>query len=261
MISLSRIIKSSLALQEDINRKIEIQRVMPKTGKLDDRSCQPDARSEADALLQEIEREYQEAKQKMEQERLQHEEFLLRSKEEWQQQVIAERENARQTGYQEGFSAGEIEGRTTYENLLTMAKTTVDRSKEDYLRYLESAEPMIIELASKMARKLVGDVLTENPEAWKELVRRLLNEVREHPDVKLYVHPKWYETTQNAKQEIQQVLMHSATLFIYPDFKLNENNCVVEFPFGKIEAGLDSQLNELKKKLIETLGEHHAEHE
>lgn len=67
MISLSRIIKSSLALQEDINRKIEIQRVMPKTGKLDDRSCLSDgdhSRNEADALLKEIEREYQEAKQK-----------------------------------------------------------------------------------------------------------------------------------------------------------------------------------------------------
>lgn len=260
MISLSRIIKSSLALQKEINRKIEIQHVMPKTGKREERSCQPYARSEADALLKETERKYQEAKKKMEQERLQHEGFLLRSKEEWQQQVIAERENARQTGYQEGFSAGEMEGRESYENLLTMAKATVDRSKEDYLRYLESAEPMIIELASKMARKLVGDVLTENPEAWKELIKRLLNEVREHPDVKLYVHPNWYEATQNAKQEIQQVLMHSATLFIYPDFELNENNCVVEFPFGKIEAGLDSQLNELKKKLIETLGEHHAEH-
>lgn len=39
----------------------------------------------------------------MEQERLQHEEFLLRSKEEWQQQVIAERKTPVKQGIRKDF--------------------------------------------------------------------------------------------------------------------------------------------------------------
>ncbi|SFD87602.1 flagellar assembly protein FliH [Bacillus sp. OV194] len=263
MTLLSRIIKSSFAETQDLNRTIGIKKIQQKI--MEQEHLTPESRMEiskqkAQNILEEAERSYEEMTARMAKERREHEAFLENSKKEWNEQIIIERDEARKEGFHEGFEAGLIEGRTSYESLLGHARETVERSKQVYQQQVESAEPVIIELAAKMARKLVGELLTENKEAWTVVLKGLIKEVRDYPEVKLYVHPHWYETTLNAKQEIQNVLMHTSVLYIYPDEKLSENGCVVEFPFGRIEGGMDSQLNELKEKLIETIGDQNDEH-
>ncbi|MDN4073439.1 flagellar assembly protein FliH [Fictibacillus terranigra] len=260
---MSSIIKSSNAQTKDLDRTIEIKRIEQRL--IHQEKWTPESRlenseREAKSILVEAERSYEEMTAKMEQERRDHEAFLEKSKEEWNAQVILEREEAKKDGFNEGYQAGLLEGQKAYDRLLEQARETVERSKQDYEQQIASAEPVIIELAVKMARKLVGDILLEDKEGWTAILKGLMNEVRDFPEVNLYVHPNRYEATQNAKQEIQNVLMHTAVLYIYPDEKLDENACVVEFPFGRIEAGMDSQLSELKEKLIEEIGEQNVEH-
>lgn len=258
MTLLSRIIKSPNANQLTENKKIDIQRIekfLHLTEDISPHLVTESAKAQANALMEGAKSAYEMAQQNIRQEQEEHEALLKKMKVEFDEELVRERQVIKEQAYHEGFAAGSEAGKKSWEGTMEEARHTVDLAKRDYILQLERSEPAIIELAVKMARKLVSELLKEDSGAWIHMVKDLVKEVREYPEIRLFIHPDWYETTMTAKHELEHVLTHSSVLYIYPDERQKVNSCTVEFPFGKIDAGLDSQLNELKEKLLESLGD------
>lgn len=257
MTSLSKVIKSSHAeLNHRTNRRIEIQQIdqtIVTDHLLSDEERIEYREKRSLEILHSAERQAKQWKEKMEEERLAHEAYLERSREELLIKIEEETERARQEGYRAGYEIGRKEGYESYQSLLEQVKKMAEAAKRDYMAKLEEAEPAIVRLAVKMAKKLVKDTLRENPDSWTNIVKDLIKEARENDEIKLYVHPDWYEFTIMHRQELQNLLLETTDFYIYPDETLPEYGCMLEYPFGKIEAGLDSQFTELKKKMMEYL--------
>lgn len=168
-----------------------------------------------------------------------------------EQQLQEAFEEARQQGYNAGFSEGQEAGRQTYDGFITEAQEIIASSQADYARTIESAEPVMIDLAVALAQRILGKKLEEDHENWAALLKQVMLEVREHEHVKIYVHPHWYTLTLQQKAELEQLLSHTEQLYIYPDSGLPENGCVVESKYGRIDATLDRQLEQLKVQLLE----------
>lgn len=79
--------------------------------------------------------------------------------------------------------------------------------------------------------------------------------MREQSEVKVYVHPFYYEMLVQQKDELRAVFNQPTDIFIYPDEQLTENGCVIETPFGRIDASVDTQLQQIKQQLLERLEE------
>lgn len=154
-------------------------------------------------------------------------------------------------GYQEGFVKGQQDGEQTYISLIDQAKTIISQSELEFEKTIDSAEPVMIDLAVALTKRIIGKHLEDNPDTWSSLLKQVMLEVREHEHVKIYVHPDWYMQTTQQKEELEQLLSHTEKLYIYPDAGLMENGCVVETQYGRIDATLDRQLQELKTLLIE----------
>ncbi|MFC0558606.1 flagellar assembly protein FliH [Halalkalibacter alkalisediminis] len=165
------------------------------------------------------------------------------------------RAEAMNQGYQEGLEHGQSEGFQSYSNLIQQARAIIAQSEQEYEKTLDSAEPVIVELATAVARRMIDVQLTENQEIWSSLLKQVMTEVREHENVRIYVHPDWFERTTHQKEELEQLLSHTENLFIYPDAGLMKNGCVIESKYGRIEATIDKQLEELKRQLLEKLKE------
>ncbi|WP_157800861.1 flagellar assembly protein FliH [Bacillus solitudinis] len=163
--------------------------------------------------------------------------------------------NSQQQGFNEGFEQGKQSGFEEYSNLITEAKTIVQRAEEDYLQVIEQAEPVILDLASTLCYRIIGKGLELDEELWNSMLHQVMLEVREHENVKIYVHPLWYERTLLQKDELQRMLSHTEKLYIYPDAGLEEQGCLIETKFGRIDATIDSQLRQLKTQLFEKLRE------
>ncbi|WNF39036.1 flagellar assembly protein FliH [Bacillaceae bacterium IKA-2] len=172
-------------------------------------------------------------------------------------QQVAEKlyKQAQENGYNEGFQQGLQQGQKEYETLIQDAMNVVTASKNDYIQHLEEAEPIIVELALKVAEKIIADKVAEKSDNWISLVKEVINEVREQSHVKLYIHPNWYDSTLSHKEELRLLLPNCENLYIYPDVHLKENGCTIETPYGKIDASVDSQLTEIKHTLLEKLKE------
>lgn len=261
MILLSKVIKSIFANNLETEKKtIELKRVIQQTQSNDLNSVIEEHSDHAKSKLadEELQKALEQAETIRIEAQMEYERFQERMNEEiLHNQEKAEEifKQAEENGYNEGFQQGLQEGQRQYEGFIQEARAIVSSSKNDYFQRIEDAEPVIVQLAIKVAEKVIATSLEANSENWLQVVRTVINEVREQEQVKLYIHPNWYEYTLAQKEELKLLLPNCDNLYIYPDAHLEENGCQIETPFGKIDASVDSQLSEIKYALLEKLKE------
>ncbi|GAF63715.1 flagellar assembly protein FliH [Bacillus sp. TS-2] len=256
---MSNIIKSSFTKSKDQDREILIQsleRVLPRT--MISEESQPS-----------FEERENESKLMLEQARLESKQLLDRAtieieqrrqdfdleKEEMLKEIEKLKEEAIRSGYQSGYEQGSEKALEDFNNQLEQANHIVQLAEDDYQKKLEELQPEMIQLAHALTKKVIGKELSTNSEIWDSMLFQIIQEVREHQKIKIYVESNWYEHTLKQKEEIKQLLSHTQELAIYPDSSLPEHGCTIETELGRMEASLDLQLNELKAQLQEVLQE------
>lgn len=163
-------------------------------------------------------------------------------------------EGAKQDGYAVGFESGKQDGFNEFKTLINTAQDTVKLSKQDYLKNVEQSETTILHLGLKAAEKIIGFTMELNEDVFLNLVKQVIKEVKDHQDVQIHVHPQYYSLLISQKEEIKAYFNNPTTqIYIFPDDELNETDCIIESSFGRIDASIDSQLNELKLKLLQIL--------
>jgi flagellar assembly protein FliH len=201
-----------------------------------------DARNDAHDILHQAKREQEEIAAKIQQEQ-----------QAWEQEKQLYVEAAQKEGYQHGWEEGNQQGYAAYLQQLEEAKNITLSAKEDYDAYLESAEKTILELSIKIAGKILDAKIEENNEYFLSLLKRAVKEVKEHQSVQMYIHPEHYQSVITRKEELLSVFPHQANLNIYPDHDLPKDGCIIESDYGRIDASIDTQLTEIKRRLGECL--------
>lgn len=171
-----------------------------------------------------------------------------------EQEKQAVLQQAQQEGFQRGLEEGKSQAIHEYSGIISMAQEVLEAAKTDYTAQVEASEETILQIAVKIAGKIIGNEITAEPSQLLSFVKRGLKEAKEQDEVRLHVHPSHYQFLLDNKEELLLVFATEAKLFIYPDADIQETMCVIESSSGRIDAGLDSQLKELKDKLFEFRG-------
>ncbi|MFB7320195.1 flagellar assembly protein FliH [Bacillus safensis] len=166
-------------------------------------------------------------------------------------------EEAKQAGYQEGFQKGEADANLQYQAILDQANDIVRLARQDYEEKIESSAEQIVELAFELAKR-VWNAAEDTKDPFLALVKQVISEVKEYDDISIYVDPEHYEHVMEYKDELIRILQKDTHLAIYSDEKAPKGTCYVETSFGKVEASVDTQMNQLKEKLLEIIdsGDH-----
>ncbi|MEK4789941.1 flagellar assembly protein FliH [Bacillus sp. FSL K6-2971] len=166
-------------------------------------------------------------------------------------------EEAKQAGYQDGFQKGEADAMSQYRSILDQANDIVSLAKQDYEEKIESSAEKIVELAFELAKR-VWYSAEDTKDQFLALVKQVISEVKEYDDISIYVDPEHYDHVMEYKNELIRILQKDTHLAIYSDEKAPKGTCYVETSFGKVEASVDTQMNQLKEKLLEVIdsGDH-----
>lgn len=256
MISLSRIIKSSGLNTSDQDKKIisvisfesfstdEVEEEIEEAPVETVHSTQliEEARLLANQLINE-------AKQQVEQFHLEMENTRLAFEEEKQLALQA----AQDQGFQLGLSQGRDTGLGQYKEELQKAKDIIHSAKTEYETIIQSSDREILMIALKVAKKIIGYELDQSNENYLSIVKRVLKETRDYDEVQLHVHPSMYEFILSAKEELISLFPKDISFYIFPNEDLNETDVFIEYAGGRIDASIDSQLAEIKYKLLELL--------
>lgn len=253
MISLSRLFKSQwLAQTEQEQKLISIKSFQPVGGENQtpamiqleqrEKAILAKAEQEAEMIRNEAALIAQSAQEKIHQE-----------KQAWEQEKLTIAEAAKQEGYQAGLALGKEHGYQAWTEEIQNAKEIVHLAKKAYQQQIELAEKTILFLGIKVAEQIIGKKLEDSEETFLSIVKRALKEAREYREVQLRVFPGAYGFILEQKEELMAIFPKETDLYIYPDEQLSEGNCVIESANGRIDAAIDSQLQEIKTKLLDLL--------
>ncbi|MFC2950110.1 flagellar assembly protein FliH [Virgibacillus sediminis] len=199
-----------------------------------------EARSELDNLLKKKEEIIRSVRAEIEMDR-----------ESWKTEKKQWTEQAKEEGFQSGFLDGKEAGFKQYQAMIDQINSMEEEALKQYHTTIEKSDMSILELAVQVAEKIVNSTLQEEPQAFIPIVKEAIKELKEQPSVSLYLHPVNYESVLKQKHELEAILIEDTQLSIYMKEDLKENDCLIKYPFGQIDAGVDTQLQEIRAVLNE----------
>lgn len=162
---------------------------------------------------------------------------------------------AKEKGYEDGFLSGKQESLNQYRHLLEEANQIIHKATEDYHATLEKSEETIIELATYISEKILKQKLKEEPAIFISMVKDAIKQIEEQSEIRIFLHPKQYEFVLEQKDELMTMLGNEIKLSILIKDELQENSCILEHPFGRIDASVDTQLEQLRQILQDIVQE------
>ena len=107
-------------------------------------------------------------------------------------------------------------------------------------------QKMILPLALKAAKKIVGEQLVLNPQSIIEIVMQALKPVRQNHEIKIFVSKEDKEALESAKEKLKVLFDQLRILTIDERDDLTKGSCIIETEAGIINATLDNQWRALE---------------
>jgi flagellar assembly protein FliH len=253
---LSNVIKSLNTDGSGFNRKlIDLKNValQKQVSKAVETVPEP-IRHKAEQIIREAEEKAAQIQKQAAEEYERHRKKIALEENNMKEQHRQETDEAREQGHSDGYAQGLAEGKNEYNEFIHEAKDIVASTKAAYHRRLDETQYDIVGIAVKIAGKITRTELAQSNDRWVPLVQEALKEVKGQEEIRLYVHHRWYDLTVQHKSELMSVLKHAAQVYIYPESEVNEHMCIIETPYGRMDASVDSQLGEIKKKADREIG-------
>jgi flagellar assembly protein FliH len=171
----------------------------------------------------------------------------------------------RQKAYDEGFESGFAEGQARGEAAgLEQAKDAITAAAERAAKLLAmaqeqadeafaNAERQVVELALAVAGKILARQVVENPTVVLPIIKTALDRVQDQEQITIRVHPECFELVLAARPELQAGLARASTLNVAADAALKAGDCIIETPYGTVDARIDTQMELVKAALRELL--------
>lgn len=107
-------------------------------------------------------------------------------------------------------------------------------------------QQMVLTLALRAAKKIVGRELELFPETIVDIVQQTLKPVTQNHHVKIFVSKEDREILEKKKQKIREILEHVKTFKIEEKEGISAGSCIIETEAGIINASLDNQWRALE---------------
>ena len=136
---------------------------------------------------------------------------------------------------------------------LKKANETIELATVNAEKYIEDQEKVILDLAMKVAEKILGYEIESNNEAFISVIKRALKEVRELNSIKLYVSQDYYALLSKYRDELAEMFPPDIQFLIFVNEDIQSLESYIETNHGRVIVSIDEQLNELRLKLNEFL--------
>jgi flagellar assembly protein FliH len=160
----------------------------------------------------------------------------------------AELAAARADGYDEGLAAGRAEV-SAAARALTGAAAELDAARE---MAATEAEPVAVELALRIAAKVLGGELEARPELVLDVVRGALRRLTEPLPAILLVNPEDAELVRGALADFS--VEHGGELSVREERRVERGGCVVQTRAGELDAQIGAQLERAAKVIARGAG-------
>lgn len=151
-------------------------------------------------------------------------------------------------GYAQGERAGLEAGVKRTDAVLRRLGETIDELAGLRRQILHQSEQQLVQLALALARRIVRRELAADDELLGALARVALERLGEARPATIRLHPDDFARSTAGRLE-QWAAAHVS---VVADPTVNRGGCLVESPFGFVDASIEAQLQELAGALLES---------
>lgn len=239
-------------------RPVTIQNLKPDTTEGIEQNSLSELNKLNDQVLK-AKKKLQRLNDEMQSKRLATEQEINAAKEQWlieKQQLINE---TKQVAFSEGYEEGRIEGQKSLTAKLEEADQIVESARDEYLNIIGQNEATILELATKIASKIISYEIKENA-GFVELVKTAIREVQEQPSIKIYTSAADFQMVNEQYDQLLTLVGSDTVLSIHPLATLGSGGCIIKTPYSQLDVSIDQQLSKIKTRLFEVMEEIKREH-
>ncbi len=164
------------------------------------------------------------------------------------------RDQALQEAGEQGYNAGTARAQEEYEGLLREANEIKEQAGMEYRQVLDSLESDAVNTIIDIARKVISKEL-ECKENILLLVKEAFEKCSKDHKAMLKLSEQDFDYVNENKEQLAGMLQRSEEVEIKKDLSLKEGGCVIETPFGSIDAGADTKFEKIVDDFEELLEE------
>lgn len=163
---------------------------------------------------------------------------------------------AREQGFQQGFEQGLVEAKAQiqkeYHEKIDQAEQLLLQAFEQKEAIISEAEPFLLELSTVIASQIIKQELESAPEKLIELIQQHIHRVKEKESITVCVHPEDFEFIQSQRAHLAAIVNGDTEIKVIPDYTVSSKGCIIRTAFGSVDARIDTQIEEIKKVILES---------
>ncbi|MDF2840252.1 MAG: hypothetical protein K0Q99_1024 [Clostridia bacterium] len=167
--------------------------------------------------------------------------------EEAQQECERIQSDSAERGYNEGHHAGFAEGVNQAEAIIQQAAELKRLLEERSNQMYKDAEAELMEMVLDIARKVIGDELTQNHDVILSLIKQAIAKCAFKEKLVIRVSDQDFDYVNENKDKIIMLTEGINDLEICCDKALAHGSCIVETSSGEINSGINVQFKEIRK--------------
>lgn len=181
----------------------------------------------------------------------------------WEEEKKAIFQKANEEGYKEGYEAGFEqgiqEGEKSLAGRIAQAEGILTEASLEARRMKRESEEELLQLSVQIAEKILRHTLEENRELFLEIVKGALLLNEETHEITIRVHPERYLFLKSRTFLLDEMISNQTKVMILPDLHVDPDGVILQTSKGKLDAGIASQLEEIRNGLIEAFRKEDAQ--
>ncbi|MDC4226344.1 MAG: FliH/SctL family protein [Candidatus Manganitrophus sp.] len=158
--------------------------------------------------------------------------------------------------YERGFASGERAGRELGLKQIEASHQLVARLIEELQKVkpalLENAEKEILQIAVAVARRILRQEISHNPEHLLRVIRAVLQKMGQIESLVIRLHPHDLERLRKERNKVVELIGNVQWFRLEPDASLLQGECLVESNDQIVDLRIDSQLSVIEEELLKT---------
>mgnify|MGYP006289159171 FL=1 len=156
---------------------------------------------------------------------------------------------AQKQGYQEGKAEAENE----YLQSINEAIQIKEKTHTEYKKMIKDAEVDILQIIFDICRKVVGKELSQDREIVLSYIRQAYEQVTKKDSVIIKVSSKDYDFLVSNRDKLKLPEEELESINIKRDYYLKPGACILEYPFGIIDTGVETKLRKIEEAFLESV--------
>ena len=161
-----------------------------------------------------------------------------------------------QESFGRGFEEGQRQAERGLDNVFKALRGGVSEIFDLRRRLLRDSEEDLLKLSILVARKIVQQEIALDRGILAKVVAAAIDGISERDDIVVRLNPEDYRQVTTHKQHYLNNLSAERPISLKPDETVTCGSCIIETVMGEIDARLDTQLEEIYKKLVDEQAGH-----